>query len=248
MKSVIFGVFFLFFSTICESQINKTNKDGVLLPHVDYCFHWKALDYADRFGPSNAIGLGLDYMTDKNWIYGIDWSLHFGTKVYEDVLSGIRDKNGEVLGNDIYFGNVVYKERGMTSTLYIGKLIPLFKSNNRSGIKLSIGGGYIQHNIKIQDDLETLTQVKGDYKGGYDRLTRGFLLKEFIGYQHLGKNRLINFQIGMEFCQGFTKNIRAINYNTKTSETKLRNDFYYGIKASWYLPFYIGEKGEELYY
>lgn len=248
MKEVLFGLFFLFIAINCDAQINKTNKDGVLLPHIDFSFQWPTLDLAQRFGASNAIGVGLDYMTNKNWIFGGDWSLMFGNQVNEDVLSGLRGKDGNVLGNDLYFGEVSLKQRGMTASVYIGKLFSLFKSNTRSGIKVSIGTGFFQHNIKMQDDIGSLNQVLGDYKGGYDRLSRGIQINEFIGYQHLGKNRLMNFQIGMEFYQGFTKNIRAINYNTKTSETNLRNDFLYGLKASWYLPFYIGEKGEDLYY
>ena len=231
-----------------EAQVYKTNTAAVLLPHLNFSFQWPGQDLATRFGANNAVGVGLDYMTSKNWILGVEGTLTFGPNVKEDVISNLRDKDGQVLGNDRYFAEVSLKQRGYYASLFFGKLWSLSNRNKRSGIKTSIGAGYMQHNVRVQDNTQTIPQVSSTYISGYDRLSRGFQTNQFVGYQYLGTNRRINFQIGFEFIQGFTKNIRAINYNTKFNETKQRVDLLYGVVASWYLPFFIGEKSEEIFY
>lgn len=230
------------------SQVSRSNSAGVLLPHLNFSFQWPGLDLADRFGSNNAVGVGIDYMTSKNWIFGLEGTLTFGPNVNEDVISNLRDKDGQVLGNDRYFAEVSLKQRGYYASFFVGRLWPVNQRNKRSGIKTSLGAGFMQHNVRVQDNTQTIPQVSSTYISGYDRLSRGFQVNQFVGYQYLGNNRRVNFQIGFEFIQGFTKNIRAINYNTKFNETKARVDLLYGVVASWYLPFYIGEKSEEIYY
>ncbi len=84
---------------------------------------------------------------------------------------------------------------------------------------------------------------------GYDRLTQGLSLSEFIGYQYVSEKNLYNFYIGLFFQQGLTKNMRNLNFdqpNTSTS-TKLRNDNSYGVKIGWNIPFF-NDKPKEFYY
>ena len=82
--------------------------------------------------------------------------------------------------------------------LGVGRLFPLIK-DSRSGIKLLVSGGLLQHQIHFVDERNSVGQIRAGRKVGYDRLTRGFLSKETIAYKHLSNDRRLNF----EFCFGF---------------------------------------------
>ncbi len=230
-----------------EAQVYKTNTAAVLLPHLNFSFQWPGQDLATRFGANNAVGVGLDYMTSKNWILGVEGTLTFGPNVKEDVISNLRDKDGQVLGNDRYFAEVSLKQRGYYASLFFGKLWSVSKRNKRSGIKTSIGAGYMQHNVRVQDNTQTIPQVSSTYISGYDRLSRGFQTNQFVGYQYLGTNRRINFQIGFEFVQGFTKGRRDFLYDVQRSDNVPRKDFMTGFKLGWVVPIYRKSE-EEIYY
>ena len=91
-------------------------------------------------------------------------------------------------------------------------------------------------------------QLTEEMEKGYDRLSTGFSLNQFIGYQYFGKTRLINFFAGIEGIQAFTKNRRGYNYDTQKVDTKERFDSMYGIKVGWIIPFYKKTTQEFYYY
>jgi hypothetical protein len=109
--------------------------------------------------------------------------------------------------------------------------------------------GLFQHKIRIQDDPQVVvSSLAGDYKKGYDRLTNGLAITEFIGYQHFAKNRLINFYAGIELTQGFTQNRRDYNFDTFERDDAKRFDGLVGFKLGWVLPFYLSDNPDEIFY
>jgi hypothetical protein len=91
-------------------------------------------------------------------------------------------------------------------------------------------------------------QLTGNYKKGYDRLTNGLAINEFIGYQMLSTNKRVNFYFGFEFTQGFTQSRRDFDFDTRSADTQKRFDSLMGIRAGWILPFYVGKGAAEIYY
>lgn len=202
-------------------------------------------DLADRFGTTGTIGGGLEFATASNFIFGAEGQFYFGTNVQEDPLAILRTPEGDIIGNNRIIASVALRQRGFYSGLLLGKLFVL--GAQRSGIRLTLGAGYTQHWIRIQDDSQSVTQLTGDYIKGYDRKCGGLALNEFIGWQHLARNRRSNWTLGFEFNQGFTQTLREWDFNDRRKLDGRRLDLRFGIKAVWTLPFYPG-KAEQIYY
>lgn len=220
------------------------NPSGILV-QIDYGVEFPSGILAERFGNGFSIGLSPVYMTKKQWLFGVESKYFFGGDVKEDVVSNLRTSEGFLITQDKNIGSVSLNQRSFFLGGSIGKIIPLAK-DNRSGIRISANAGFFQHRIRIEDG-GSLPQLGGNYRLGYDRLTYGLGLTEFIGYQYLSRNRLINFYAGFEFTQGFTQNRRTVNYDTGIAETAPRQDFLWGFQIGWILPIY-NSKSTETYY
>lgn len=227
----------------------RSNEGNILLLNFSYGMQWPGGDLADRFGYNFTTGGTMDFLTKSNFIIGLQSTFQFGTEVKEDVLANLRNEDGIIFGNDGALANVKLRKRGIYLGGHLGKLFPIQSSNKRSGIRVTVGAGMLQHKIRIQDDPQIAIAQLGDaYKKGYDRLTNGFAFTEFIGYQYLAKNRRINFIAGLEFTQGFTQSRRSFNFDTRTRDDRKRTDLLSGFRLSWTLPLYIGENAEEIRY
>ncbi len=138
-------------------------------------------------------------------------------------------------------------ERGYYISARIGKLIPVLSPNPNSGITLIGSLGYLQHKIRIEVAENTAPQLLDDYKKGYDRLAGGFGLSEFVGYTYLSNSKLLNFYLGFEINQAWTKPKRDVNFDTGLpDELQNRFDVLYGIKIGWIVPLF--KRMPEKYY
>ena len=95
---------------------------------------------------------------------------------------------------------------------------------------------------------QAINQIFGQYKNAYDRLTRGFSITEYIGYQYLSTDGNLNFNIGFEFNQAFTSGVRSVDFTTNELSPNGRKDFLSGFKVTWLIPLYSSSKGEQIYY
>jgi hypothetical protein len=234
-----------------EAQVNEAENTGpALLFDFSYAFHLPGGDLSDRFGNNFSPGLGIAYITDqKNWIFSLQSSFQFGSEVKTDVLAGLRTAEGYIIANDRSVADIQLRERGFYLGLGIGKLIGLSAGNYRSGLRLDIGAGLLQHQIRIQEDpVRTVAPLTGDYRKGYDRLSNGPALRQFIGYQILGKDKRANFFAGIELIQGFTQSRRDYDFQLQRPEDSKRLDLLYGFRLGLTLPFYIGQSSDEIYY
>lgn len=201
---------------------------------------------SERYGNNLNFSLGGDYITNNNWVLNAEFLYLFSDAVKEDVLAPFRSADGNLLGDDNQIVDIVLKQRGLFLGAGIGRLIPL-STKTRSGLKIVINGGVLQHNIKFADDRNSLAQVRAGRQTGYDRMTRGFALKETISYKHLSLDRRLNFEIGLDLMQGFTKEVRAINFDTGLPTNKSRLDVLIGVRLVWNIPYYSGGQ-ETIYY
>jgi hypothetical protein len=202
-------------------------------------------DLADRFRSGGALGGGAEYLTIGNFIFGAEGHYYFGFGVKEDPLTNLRTPDGGIIGNDRIYASVVLRQRGWYGGATLGKLFSF--SNERAGLRLTLGAGLTRHWIRVQDDGNTVTQLTGDYLKGYDRLSGGFALHQFVGWQKLGKQKRSNWTLGFQLQQGFTNTLRDWDFAEKRKLDESRVDLRFGIRAAWTLPFYQ-VKAESIYY
>lgn len=205
-------------------------------------------DMVKRFGPNMNVGTSFHYKTNKNIIYGFVFSYLFGKTVKEDVMKQLKTPEGNVVDNAGNPADLRITERGMHINLQAGKVFALSKKNRNSGLTVTIGAGVLQHKINLYDAQQRIAAVKGDLKYGYDRLSFGFAVNEFIGYLFLSKNHFTNFYVGIESTQAWTRSLRKLNYDTGLRDTKQRMDILSGLKFGWILPLYKRQPNDYYYY
>ncbi len=248
---MIRNLLILLFSTCLPififAQDNSEKKPpNILTINANYGFQVPGGDLADRFGVNSDIGFAIEFIT-KRLILGIESDFIFGGNVKEDVISNLRTPSGGIVSQGKELGEVDLSERGFFSGLTVGTIIPLSQKNTRSGIRISGTGGFMQHKIRIVDITESIRQLQGPYLKGYDRLTNGLAIKEFVGYQYFSNNRLLNFYFGVEGIQAFTQNRRSYNFDTMMKDETKRVDLLFGLRLGWTLPIFF-DSGEEKYY
>ncbi len=204
-------------------------------------------DLSKRFGADLNLGGNFSLKTKKNWIFGVESNYFFGRNVREDVLSQLRNSDGEILDNAGNPADLRVTERGFGIHLVCGKIFKLLSANPNSGLMVSFGPGYMHHKIKLYDAQHKIAAVKDHLAYGYDRLTAGFSLTQFVGYMFISENKLLNFYFGFEGYQAFTQSIRKFNYDTGLPDTQKRVDMLYGFRFGWVLPLYK-KKPNEYYY
>lgn len=249
MRRYVFFLWFMAVTAFLGAQEDARNTGSALLLRFSYAFQMPGGDLAQRFGNNFNLGLGMDYLTsDRSYLLGAEFEFLFGNQVKTDVLSALRTAEGFIIGNDRNIADVQLRERGLYAGAVLGKIIPLSTVNPRSGLRVALGAGWLQHNIRIQGDPQrSVPQIEGPYKKGYDRLSNGFALRQFVAYQLLDSNGRINFYAGLEFTQGFTRNRRPFDFDTRSHEDVARVDFLFGVRIGWVLPFYL-DNADELSY
>ncbi|MCW5924810.1 MAG: hypothetical protein KIS77_21000 [Saprospiraceae bacterium] len=252
MKKYFFSLALLSFATHLWAQTypptlhdEARNKGSAILLHLTFGAHIPAGDMAERFGADGNFGLALEYLTDNNYIVGAEGHYLFGNKVNEDPLAILRTPEGDIIGNNRLIASVALRERGYYAGAMVGRLFAF--NEKRSGIRLTLGAGLLRHWIRIQDDENSAAQLTGDYKKGYDRLTGGLALNQFIGWQSLSADRRSNWLIGFEFNEGFTNTLRDWDYTERRKLDRKRLDLRVGLRVAWTLPFYQG-KADQIYY
>jgi len=243
-------LFILLITTLLTNFINAQEEEEELpnlaLIHVGYGFQVPLADLSKDFGVSQDIAFGVSYVHQK-LIFGLEGSFLFGGNVKIDPIEKLRVENGGVITVNNDLGDVILTERAYYAGGNIGMIQPISSKNRRSGIRVSIGSGFFQHKIKIVDVTEGIRQLDQPYIKGYDRLTNGLAFKEFIGYQHFSTNRLLNFFVGIESVQAFTKNRRSFNFDTMTKDDTPRVDMLFGVRVGWCVPIFF-DNPEERYY
>lgn len=229
-----------------KSNINDTTINAKLLS-FSYALQAPAGDMADRFGPNNNLGVSFYFKLSHNYLLGVEGNYLFGGSIREDtILNYLYTQSGGLIGTDGFYETVFLFERGTAFWGKFGKIIPVFHSNPNSGLTLLAGAGFLQHRIKLSSPNETLPYVLNEYAKGYDRLTNGFALSQYVGFTHLDKRKLVNFTIGLEAMEGFTQSRRDWNFDQMKKDSAKRLDVLIGLKIGWILPFY--GSGEERVY
>ncbi|MGZ3883697.1 MAG: hypothetical protein ACXVP0_07485 [Bacteroidia bacterium] len=232
-------ILFSFISVVSFAQIPV--GDSCLsfpLVAVNYSFQMPFGDLKNRFGPNSSIGGSFLYKFKKNWVVGLDGGYLFSKQVKEDVLKQMKNSDGYIIDNDGFPADLRVFERGFDAYVVVGRIFSALGRNPNSGLIINLGFGYLQHKIKFYDANKAVAAVKDNLKKGYDRLTGGYAMHQYIGYEFFSDNRLINFTAGFEFHEALTKSYRGFNYDTGLPDTKTRFDCLIGVRVGWILPLY----------
>lgn len=261
VRKILIVIFSLFFLSQINAQADKTKgRISALIPNFAYSYQFVGGDITERFGNNSTIGGGFMYKTKKNWLFSADVNFIFSNNVknIDTILWLMVTNQGFIIDGNGTYANVAIYERGYNLNFRFGKILKVLQANTNSGLLLMGGIGYLTNRIKYDVEYETVPQLKDDYGKGYDRLTGGVNLTEFIGYFYMGKTRVLNFYAGFEFMQGFTKNLRdrnfdQLNYNSATGTYKVVGkdnssylDLFFGIRIGWMIPVY--NRAPDLYY
>ncbi|MFM1932226.1 MAG: hypothetical protein RL226_1529, partial [Bacteroidota bacterium] len=229
MKQVLF---FIFFCISFALSAQRDVKDSVLFsPHFSfsYAYQFPAGDMELRFGNNSNIGIAFHVKTTKNWMYGVEWGFMTGNNVHEPgLMQNLLTADNEIIDAEGRIAEVIVMQRGYTLTIAGGKLFSFDKVNKNSGLLIKGGIGYMQHKIRLETQIHDVPQLEEEYLKGYDRLTNGLVLSQFVGYFHMGTNRLTNFYIGAEMFEGFTAGRRSYNYDTQSVDNAPRTDILFG--------------------
>jgi hypothetical protein len=242
MKIWIYLLAFLFVTTNTLAQRNV--RDSIIATPwigVHYGFNGTAGDLSQRYGNLNHIGILAGYKTKKNWFWGMESNFIFGNQIrLSSLFTHLLDSKGNI--NDVNgdVAKVVLYARGFNVNFSIGKIFPVFGPNPNSGIFVHAGAGFLAHKLRIETQDQVVPQLELDYRKGYDRLSMGPNIHEFIGYAFMANRGFVNFYAGFYAQQGFTKNMRTIFFDQPdvpvSQETLF--DYQYGVKAGWFIPFY----------
>lgn len=240
------------FSSFAQDDLFATPKKEArkgLVIALNGNFDMPAADMGKRFGVSYRVGPSMFYKTKSNWIIGAKVDFIFGNKIKEDsFLANIEGYEKSHIAFNGYRVNINTFERGYMVGLQLGKIIALNDSRPDNGLMLLTTAGFLQHKILISTkNAGDVPQLSGDYVKGYDRLSNGLFLEQFIGYTHFATDGLINFNIGFDIMAGFTKGRRAYLFDVRRPGTDSRVDILYGIRGAWYIPVFK-RKSEEFYF
>jgi len=247
----LFSIIILLYSSIVISQDSKqaSKEESEILLSINHVLQFPAGNLADRFGNNSDISISLMYKNKKNIVITLEGGVLFGSNVKEDNLfESIDGDNGVLISQNGEIPIIRLFERGGHLDLNFGKYFQLTDKNNQSGILLSIGLGYIYHKILIETIITELPQLNEELLKGYDRLSGGILLKQFIGYLYFSKKNNIRFLLGIETMQGFTRDLRGYNYTAQTYINQKRMDHLIGFKTGFIVPIKKRYTGKYYYY
>jgi hypothetical protein len=248
MKNFLFLAFFLVASLV-QAQVNvrDSSAQGVLFG-IGSSLQWAGGDLADKFGFSVDLSFDTWYKTRSHWMFGAGASFFFGddVRIGDQMVAGLTTSNGQLISLNGNYGDYKFFQRGFSLQANVGRVFTSWGHNANSGLLVLIGGGYLQHRVRIENAGQDIPQLLDDYEKGYDRLSGGPMARQFIGYLHAGSRRRINFIVGFDFLQGFTQDYRGFHFDTGQAVSGTQLDLMYGFRFIWFLPVYSG--ATETYY
>lgn len=241
MKKYIFSLFLglilLTSQGLIAQDSTKTNAYTTTGFSGNFAWELPGGHMAERFGSNGRVGADFFHKTKSNLVFALEGSFLFGSVINDDSLFHlIKTSGGYIIDGDGMYADIRTYERGFSAMAKAGYFLPFKNTGATSGILFMLGGGFLQHQIRIENPGNTVPQIKDDYRKGYDKLSNGPALSQYIGFMHLSEKRVYNFRAGFEFTQAFTKARRNYDFDLMGKDNTKRLDTFYGIKISWMLP------------
>ena len=131
--------------------------------------------WSQTYGPALVTAARLEGATAGGWIGAVEGELLYGTDVRTDPIAALRTDLG-LLGDDggrAAPADVGLRARGFRLAALVGYGADF--GEGPLGWRALVGPAYTVHNVRIQDDPSlTTSNLRDDYKRGYDRRAGGF--------------------------------------------------------------------------
>ena len=199
---------------------------------------------ANTFGNNSAIGASFFLETSNNMIFGVEGNYMFSSEIKDStILENISTSTGAIIGADGRYANINLMQRGFDSYLFGGYAFH-FSESNLSGIYISQGVGYLQHQIFIDTKNQNIPQLDEDMKKGYDRFSNGFSTKFSLDYKYYHQKGRFQISSGFNYTMAYTKKQREYDFANKEYYSSERSwDKLLGFKVEVIIP--INRKNEE---
>lgn len=241
-----------------EIRVSRVDSAGLFVfLSPNFTYNIVMADLKKEFKNNLAIGADVGVKLKSNWSIDFGFKYYFGGEAHQHVIDS-SFKNIVVDGFFITSSgtattDITFEFRGVSFHLQAGKIIPVTKRYRNSGIWLKAGLGVTQHfmNIKnLENAIPHLMSGKNgpEYKKGYDRLTIGFSLYQFIGYAHFNKRNLFCAYAGVEFFENFAKRQREYDYSLMRKDDSKLFEVMIGFKIGWIIPLYKHDPNAVFYY
>ncbi|MDR1725618.1 MAG: hypothetical protein LBR28_04435 [Bacteroidales bacterium] len=209
-------------------------------------------EMGNRYRSFMDLGVDIGWKNKNNWLFNFNVGFQFGSnnvKILNQVLSGMMTTDDEpfVVSVGGVDAAVIAWNRNLSGKFSVGKVVPLWFSNQNSGLMLMLGAGYLQHQIMYQATNDIAPQLEGDYALLYDRQMRGPMLSSFIGYLFFGKYTFANFYAGIQYDIAFTKLTRKYQADLRGGDPNWYSDRMLTLKAAWIFQFH-NPTSERIYY
>ena len=244
-KQQMRNILFILLSVVFINLKAQENKQSAFT--FNYTYQIPTSDLANTFGDNSAIGASYFSETANNLFYGIEGNYMFGNNVKDSTLfDNISTSTGAIIGDDGHYTNVVLMQRGFDAHLFMGYAFH-FKETNLSGIYISQGFGYLQHQIYINTKNQYIPQLDEEMKKGYDRFTNGFSTKLSADYKYYSKKGKFQANAGINYTMAYTKINRSYDFaNQQHYPRQMKWDQLIGFKLEIIIP--ILRKNDEEYH
>jgi len=231
----------LTFQTTGQTQTPQMQRVAVSNIEVSGGFGLALGAFAERVALVYPIGGGFFRQSAKGWQWGTTAHFIFGEEIKEP---GFASNLLPIIAGDGSFPGIGATFQGIMSGGFVGKVLPLGKPNGNSGFSLRFGGGYFSSWYALRASGGLVPQLSAPYDKGYDRMSTGFYLSQWLGYHLMSNNQSINCYFGVEAVQGFQEHRRGYQYDIGVLPEGLRSDLWLGLKAGWFFPLYPRAKRE----
>lgn len=227
--------------TNAQFSVKSDTLAGFFIP-INFGLGWPSADLAERFGISYRAGTGCFYRSFSGWTIGLEGDFWFGdvVKSRDQILRAVSNEQGIVLDHLGMDANLMTFQRGWLASIFFGKLFRILNHNPNSGLLVTLGGGYIQHRIRLESGHQQsiIYQIENEYQRGYDRLNLGYQGRIYIGYLYAGNFQTYNFKIGIEHLIGNTRSVRGFDYSTGSPDLQPMVNGLTTLKISWFFSMY----------
>lgn len=237
----------LLFPLIASAQ---SVKDTSLQLHM-FSFHVNGNlpggDLAERYGANAGVGANYWFKTRSNWIFKGEFTYYSSQNFKEDTIFRlIMDSHDNFTNINGEYSELSAYMRGYYAGLKVGRLFPVFGPNPNSGLMVTASAGFMEYKTYLYQELKDVPLLNGEYQKGWDQLSNGFAMNQFIGYLHLDSHQPINFYVGFDFHQIWATNRRDWNFAMMGPDHTLRKDLMFGIRFGWIFP--VNKKVSDTYY
>ena len=152
MKKICITLFSIVFINTNAQQ----NKQSTFA--FNYNYQIPIGDLANTFGNNSSIGATYFLETNNNMIFGVEASYLFGNDIKDStIFDNIKTADGAIIASNGSYANVTLMQRGFDAYLFTGYAFH-FSQENLSGIYITQGFGYLQHQILINTKNQDIPQ------------------------------------------------------------------------------------------